>query len=817
MCKLMICGKGGVRKAGCEKRFSAFVFLLLIASFFVVSCNYTKNLTKEEYALTRNAVKVEGIKGTQFDDLKDLVRPIPNKKFMEIFPINVSLWAYHQPKYDSVTGVTKDSKFNRWLREKGTPPVLLDSSDMQRSIKQIELAMFKRGYFNAVAHAEVQYLKKQKAKVNYTVTPNALYYIRSIDYQIDIPEYRRIVIMDTANSLVKKGMKYSDDDLVAERARLVSKIKDDGYFYASPDMVTFWVDTNNAFGYLNANQYPTVALTVKISFDDVTDETLILKSKNRYRFNNAIIYTNYDLNLDKSVNLDTIPYLDFRNKSDSTLYEFVTVKKLKKKTHKVKLIKDYHSRTIAGAIYMKKGDIFTQTAYDRTYKKMRDLQNFTIINITYNEANALWDSINNTGVLNTTVRLTRVKQHGAEAKFDTRTDRSGLSLAYVNKNVFRGAEYLSIGAYGNVYYYNWLNSLIKQNVHENLIYGEVGGDVSFRFPRLLMLPKYQNIKFWFYSTEIKFSASYIQQFKRLNLQAAYIYKWMPTRRLAHSISPVELATLRSNQKDETINNYPESYRAKFGRFFIPSARYTLNYSVKGKSTRPVLVVNFSFENAGLLLYSINAAVNRNQMWKVFNDFDYGIYEKFDFNITHIKIINKNNAFATRFCFGMAIPLKKGTVIPFERSFFVGGSNSMRGWTFRQLGPGGYCTVEENKVVERVGDMKLELNLEYRGPIYKAFKFGVFSDIGNVWLLSRYADMPNAEFNFKTFYKQIAVCVGAGLHLDFGFFLIRLDYGLPIYDPSKPVGNYWINHNWFDKTTKWWSGTQGIQFGIDYAF
>ena len=836
MFKLTICGKryavsgyliSHISKpppapaSGGESHISYLIsIILLFSGILLSSCNYTKHLTQNEYALTRNAVKVEGIKGTQFDDLIDLVRPLPNKKFMGIFPIKVSLWAYHQPKFDSIKGKTKDSKFNRWCRKNGAPPVLLDSTDMLRSINQIELAMFKRGYFNAAARTEIQYLKKQKAKVNYYVTPNTPYYIRNIDYEIEIPEYRRIVIMDTAHSLLKKGMQYNENELVAERERIVSKIKDEGYFYATPDMVTFWIDTNNTSGYLNENQLPTLSLTLKISFDNVNDETLIAKSKNRYRFNNALIYTNYDLNFDTNTSLDTIPYLDFRNKSDSTLYEFVTIKKLKKGTRRTKLIKDYKSRTIAGAIWMKKGDLFSQTAYDRTYKKLRDLQNFTIINITYNEDETLWDSINYSGVLNTQLQLTRVKQQDAEAKFDTRTDRSGLALSYINKNIFRGAEYLNVRAFGNVYYYNWLNSLIKKNVESsNLIYGEVGGEVSFKFPRLLMLPKYQNINYWFYSTEIKFSASYTQQFSRLNLQAAYIYKWSPTRKLTHSVSPVDISTLdsRNNSNDKTIANYPESYQAKFNKFFIPSARYTLNYAVRDKNTAPVFNINFSFETAGLMLYSINAVANPDKMWQVFNTFNYGTYEKFDFSLTHIKIINKNNAFATRFIFGMAIPFKKGTVIPFERSFFVGGSNSMRGWTFRQLGPGGYRPENDELIVERVGDMKFELNLEYRGSIYKAFKFGVFTDLGNVWLMSKYEDMPNAEFNFKTFYKQIAACVGVGLHLDFNFFLIRLDYGLPIYDPSNSIGNHWINKNWFHKDNNGWNGAQGIQFGIGYAF
>jgi outer membrane protein assembly factor BamA len=279
---------------------------------------------------------------------------------------------------------------------------------------------------------------------------------------------------------------------------------------------------------------------------------------------------------------------------------------------------------------------------------------------------------------------------------------------------------------------------------------------------------------------------------------------------------VELATLdsRFNRNNSTIATYPESYQRKFDKYFLPSSKYMLNYNLFDKNLFPVLNINFSFETVGLLLYSINAAADKNTIWKVMNNFNYGTYEKFDFNLTYMKVIDKNNAFVTRFILGMAIPFKKGMVIPFERSFYVGGANSMRGWTFRQLGPGGYHS-ESEQYMERVGDMKMELNLEYRGTIYKAFKYGVFTDIGNVWLMSKYEEMPNAEFRFNTFYKQIAFCVGAGLRLDFNFFLIRLDYGLPIYDPSKPKNNYWINKNWFKN--EWWSGTQGIQFGIGYAF
>jgi outer membrane protein assembly factor BamA len=770
-------------------------------------------------------VKVEEIKGQEFDDLIYLVRPIPNKKFMDIFPIKVSLWAYHQPKFDSISGITKDSKTNRWLREKGEPPVLVDTNEMQRSINQIQLAMFQHGYFDAQARAEVHYRKKQKARVNYFVSPNRPYYIRKIEYEIDIPEYKRIVMTDTAHSLLKKGMIYDEELFVAERSRIVSAIRDQGYFYANADLVTFLVDSVNACNYLY-KENPTVSVTVKIAFDEQSEKELMLKSRNRYRFNDVLIYTNYDLNINQNIHLDTVYYYDFRAKNDSTLYKFITLKKLKQRTNRVKLIKDYHSRTIAGTIWMKKGDIYTQTAFDRTQKKLRDLRNFSIINIAYNEEETLLDTINNIGALNTTLRLTRAKQHSIGADFDLRTDRTTMALYYTNKNIFRGAEYLKISGFGSVYYYKWFNSIIKNDpIQDYSIYGEVGGSVALEFPRLLLLPKYQNINLWSYSTEIRLSCSYSQYLSRLNLQAAYTYRWAPRRSLSHAISPVELTTLdsRSSRREEYTEHYPESYQRKFEKFFLPSSSYTLRYE-PNRNRRNVVRANFSIESAGLLLYAANLATNKDKIWKIFNSFNYGMYEKFDLNFVYTHNINHKNAFAMRFMYGMAIPFKKGTVIPFEKSFFVGGAGSMRGWSFRQLGPGGFSTdlypdeIDANnlqKTIERVGDMRMELNLEYRGTIYKAFKFGVFSDIGNVWLLSKYEDMPNAEFHFNTFYKQIAVCVGLGLHLDFNFFLVRLDYGLPIYDPSKPIGNYLINKSWV--TNSWWKGAQGIQFGINYAF
>jgi outer membrane protein assembly factor BamA len=162
--------------------------------------------------------------------------------------------------------------------------------------------------------------------------------------------------------------------------------------------------------------------------------------------------------------------------------------------------------------------------------------------------------------------------------------------------------------------------------------------------------------------------------------------------------------------------------------------------------------------------------------------------------------------------GLALPLFNSKDIPFEKSFYLGGANSMRAWGFRALGPGSYYT--EN-YMQRTGDVKLEMNLEYRGTIYKAIKFGIFADMGNVWLYRPYKDMPNADFQFNRFYKEIALGAGFGLRFDFNFFILRLDYGIPIYDPSKPMNNHWINQSW--TKNKLWKWGQGFQFAIGHAF
>ena len=194
-------------------------------------------------------------------------------------------------------------------------------------------------------------------------------------------------------------------------------------------------------------------------------------------------------------------------------------------------------------------------------------------------------------------------------------------------------------------------------------------------------------------------------------------------------------------------------------------------------------------------------------------YDYTSFEKVEFIYNYTYRINPKNSVAMRLSAGGIIPIGKGSYIPYERGFYVGTSNSMRGWGYRGLGPGSY---ERQKDSLFTGDIMLELNLEYRGTIYKSFKFGVFADLGNIWLAQKNADMPNADFDIRRFYRELALDVGVGLRLDFDFLIIRVDYALPVYDPTRTSWGRWINNQWFhgNRKLKW---MDGFKLAFGYAF
>jgi outer membrane protein assembly factor BamA len=522
------------------------------------------------------------------------------------------------------------------------------------------------------------------------------------------------------------------------------------------------------------------------------------------------IYPNYNVSYSETTEFDTTMFYTYRLKSDSTNYAFITAKDKNRYKKNGKLKKDFKYRTITDRIYSKKGTMYSEDLDTRSRKGLMDLNNFNTIDIVFTEDASKRDTVNKTGCLNSEYRLVRRKVHSIGGQVDVRSDKSGLSFTYGNKNLFKGAENFTFNMYGSYFYYS-----------KQYRYPEFGASAKIEFPRLFLFKHYEDPRALRYSTSVSVGTTYSGLYERWMYNASYFYTIQPNVYRIHEIVPVEFKTINMENSRSLlfIENYPVSYLRRFDQFFLLSMKYTFNYVVPFKKHKQKNNMRFifMFESSGALLTGLNKLFSPGKRWTIGN-YHYVWFEGFEFTFKYNRIINDNNSFAMRVNTGFRMPVNLGDVIPYEMGFYLGGSNSMRGFSFRGVGPGAYYG---GRRMEYTGDVKLEVNLEYRGTIYKAFKYGVFIDAGNIWLARKYDEMENAEFSFKRFYKELALCAGVGIRLDFNFFIIRLDYAVPFYDPRLSfAGGPWINKEWTVGKTredKLWYWAQGFKFAIGHAF
>ena len=767
--------------------------------------------------LLRNNVEVKGAPSTDFDDLKSYCRPIPNDRFLTIFLVKPRLYAMGMPTTDR-NGMVKDTKFKKWLREKvGEAPVLLDSAEIDNSVDQLQIVMKQSGYFDADISYHVKHNKhnNKKVKVNYLINANEPYRISNITYNIDIPEYKKIVILNKDETLLEPGMLYNEEIISNELTRIINLIRDEGYYYVEKSIISCEVSYDPPQDSLNTNPH-TVSLEIimKIPSNDNASRYLY-----KYSYNNVYVYTNYSA-LDNLIHhYDTVRFHS-RDKNDHTRYYFIT-------PHYdwlEKPIRDFHYGTLANAIYSKRDVPYSQIVRRRSSQAISQLDNFSYYNIEFKENEKLLDTVNRTGVLDSYYYLTPMKIHSIGGQLDLRNDKSAISFSYTNRNIFKGAEHLTINVSGGYFYYS-LSNLFHHNT--TYAYPEFGVGATLTFPNLFLFNKTQKVTGIRYSTSVNASINYNGLYRRLMYNIGMTYNWSPTYYLNHSVSPIDISTINNSDRRAArllnYDNYPESYQNRFGKFFLLSFKYSMNYLVPFKVTQNKhnMRISINFESSGLVLKGLNALITPDHRWTISRNrldstgYNYSSFEKVEATWNYTYKINKNNSFATRLSAGAMIPLDKDSHIPYERGFYLGTSNSMRGWGYRGLGPGAY---EHGKDSLYTGDIKIEWNLEYRGTLYKSFKFGIFSDIGNIWLAKKSDDMPNAEFDFNRFYKELAIDVGVGLRLDFNFLILRIDYAIPIYDPSRTSYGPWINSVWFDKNTprkfRWGNG---LKIAIGYAF
>lgn len=807
------------------------LFAFVLCSFAFTSCTPEKKLKESEYLLVKNKV-IADKKVVPTGDIVYAVRPRTNKRTFGLFLWQVGIYQAmipaEKPGYEKFKRKMRNSlgqypvlldtvandyygqqfgKFRIWMQEKfGENPVLLDSSLIEYSLAQIKLMMNNIGYFDAKVNYKVNFEGK-RAKILYSIIAGEPYRINDITYQVSEP-IAQYVYADTGRSLIRRGDIFTVDNLDRQRNRIAERLSNRGYYEFSKNYIRYEVDTNLDGQLLN------LRMIVANPVYQIDDSTTI-KGKHRCFIINSInVFSDFS-QWEHNYFEDSVHYVEIQKKTQDTSTYFVFYQSQKR---------EYKPSALVYPIFFKPGAVYSGRFSRNTYDRYSDMQNFNFIKVSYAETSeSKMNFMKDTGYLDCQIQLMKSKKQSLSADLLLKNTGGifgvGIELGYRNKNLFRAAEILSFSLK-----YTQELQFDSSSVHFRNF--ELGGTIMLEFPRFLFPIKQQNIpKSFRPKTWMSLGMNYLRQehYSRFLTNFMFTYDWNVRKRqttMRHSLSMLDFNLIkmyRDSIFDVNTSKFSQRVLEKYKDHFILGS----NYRFTMQDVR-CYVFMARLDIYGNLLHGAMAAFGKlseklkdeNKHYTIWGiPFACGVGVELDFVYNILQ--NKKTSLVYHANLAVGVPTMNSSTLPFEKSYYLGGANSMRGWRLRSLGPGSYVDTSSTAtiVIDRVGDIKFETNLEYRVPIYKVLHFGLFADIGNVWMLKKTESLPNSEFAFNRFFKEIAVDIGIGLRLDLTFFVIRLDYAVKIHDPGQQKP--WRIANWIDY--KAYRFDRSIVLGIGYPF
>jgi hypothetical protein len=790
---------------------------------FAGGCSPIRRLDDSEYLLHKN--KIIGNNSAVSDAiLLAYVKQKPNRKIL-------NLWRFHLQVYNLVNlkranerykvklekRAIKNGKrkaagkkpfseepvsFSNWLLEIGEAPVIVDTFQINRSAVQLQLYLRNHGHFNALVNDSVVFNSERKrADVFYLINAQKPYTIENIEYVIDDQTIREIFMRNWAQSLVRKGNIFDSDVLEKERDRITNLLKNEGYFAFVKNYVKYSADTTVGERKINLQlQIENPAKAVS-GFIDSTIESRHI----RYKINNIFITSDYNLRPDSAVDADTL-YFDN--------VHYISSNGLK-----------FKPRAIKPSVSIKQGDLYSKEDIEQTYRRIAELNAFKFINLNFQPVGS-----DSTNLLDLNIRLSPRKRQSFT--FETQgTNTAGnfgvaMNLIYQNRNLMKGLELFEMRLTGALEVQRILGNIENEDgaVASFLPFNTIllGPEVS------LVLPKIPKV-FYFLGpnnrkTRIATYFNYQQRpdYFRSIFTSIYGFSANKNRRINLAFNPAEINFVNVNLSpsfESLLKNSNNLFlKNSFKSQFISAGKFTRTYNsqVVG-ATKAFNFLQWNFESAGLLLNAsrsffktpgVENAGTPDEKYIVFG-IPYSQYIKFDSDYRYFRYFSNSRSLGFRAITGLGIPYGNSTVMPFEKSFFVGGANSIRAWIARSLGPGGFRDTTGIRI-DQIGDIKLEWNLEYRQKLYGVFEGAMFIDAGNVWLRKKDSQRELAEFEFNRFYKEIAIGAGMGLRLNFDYFIIRLDAAHPLREPGYPLNERWSFNRLALKNVN-------FNFGIGYPF
>ncbi len=699
------------------------------------SCSTTRYVPEGEYLLNSVKLQQEGErrKDVNLGRLGGYVKQSPNARLFSLF--RTSLATY------SLSGRDTTRWVNRLLRNIGEEPVIYDSLLTLRSCRELQQQLRNEGYMQAVVTAETR-KRKKKADVVYHLTPGDPFYINSLRYEIADAQIARLLddIGDERQRLLSEGMKFDVSMLDAERKRLTSLLNNRGFFRFHKEYINYEADT--------------------IRGSRGIDVTLRLEPFRR------------------------------KNQPD-TLHTQFFIRQVRYASgdpddDRIRL----RQRVLEECTYLREGEPYSGARLQNTYNRFGRLGAVKYTNISLRQ-------VPDTCLLDCHITLQTNKPSTISFQPEG-TNTAGdlgaaVSLTYQNRNLFHGSELLSIELRGA---YEAINGLEGYATQEDFIEYSLEGRLTF--PRFIV-PVFGSSTSHTLDANSEVSLRYdIQnrpEFHRRVLSGGLRYKWsFMQHRARYQIDLLDLDYVFMPWISETFRReYLESensrnaiLRYNYEDLFITKIGFGFSYN------NNVFALKTNVETSGnvLSLFANTTNMEKNDLgqYRLFN-IAFAQYVKGDIDLTRSFQIDRNNQVVLHMGLGIAYPYGNSKMLPFEKRYFSGGANSVRGWSVRSLGPGSYQEKDGNiNFINQTGDMKLDLNAEYRTHLFWKIGGAAFIDAGNIWTLRENVEQTGGKFHFESFASQIAVSYGAGIRFNFDYFILRFDLGMKAINPAYETEN-----------------------------
>lgn len=707
-----------------------YTFYLLGAVLFC-ACSETKYVPEGDYLLDKVKVKSDPpTKGINPSDMKAYVRQVGNSRWFSAVKIPLATY--------SLSGRDTTKWINRMLRSIGEAPVLYDSASTRRSMADLQMQLVNMGYLRASVDAMTK-SKKKKVDVTYFLHPGQPYYIRHVDYVVQDSAIASQLRLDLEqNRQLKQGMLFSVANLDGERKRITQLLNNLGYYRFNKEYISFEADS--------------------VGKQDI-DVVLILR-KQRLSNGQEAPHQRYHV---RNVVFES------GDREDSVIHLRQGV--LRRNT------------------YVKEGDYYSANDLQNTYNHFGRLGAVRYTNIT-------WKEQPDSNLLDCQIQVSTNKPSTISFQPEGTNTAGDLgfaaSLTYQNRNLFRGSENLSIELRGA---YEAIKGLEGYSNHNFLEYS-LGTKLTFpSFIAPFLSSGFRRRVNATSQVSLLYDLQNRPEFHRRVFSVGWRYRWNDPRH--HDTYRLDLLDLNYISMPWISDTFKKEYldnttsrnailRYNYENLFI------MKFGVGYAYNNGIIAIKANAETAGNLLGLMAKSFGfhrDNDGRYTFLDVAYAQYLKVDLDVTRTINFDYYNQLVFHAGLGIAYPYGNSTILPFEKRYFSGGANSVRGWSVRSLGPGKYISRDGRiDFINQTGDMKLDFNVEYRAHLFWKLGMALFADAGNIWTLRNYDEQPGGQFKFTQFLKQMAVSYGLGFRFNFDYFVLRFDMGMKAINPAYEEGD-----------------------------